>query len=167
MPLSIYFFVLIQLMVISYFDIKTKKIKNAWVFLNIGCYFIFCVIFPDYYQFNLITFFYPIVFLFVGFFLFVVKIMGSGDTKYLCSFYLMIPSHLHEKTLLSLIILTVVFGITVLIFNTIKDAKKIVYAFRYNQLNLIRGVYGKKLTFAPVIFLTWILFGWNIKTLLK
>jgi prepilin peptidase CpaA len=63
MPLVVYIFVTIQLIVVSYVDLKIKKISNMWSLLNIGLYFLLLFIFPNEYYFSLNTFIFPTIFI--------------------------------------------------------------------------------------------------------
>ncbi len=166
-PIILYIFLLCQLIVISYLDLKYKKILNLWSLLNIvifiGCLFIY----PTEYKFSLITFFYPLAWLFVGFFLFAIKIMGGGDSKYLFSLFLLIPESFHEPYLMKLIYSTVVVGLFLLIFNTLRKFDTLKIALLTRDIKQVKTIYGTRFSFAPVIALSWMIFGWEIRSVLK
>ena len=98
-----------------------------------------------------------------GFILFIFKIMGGGDSKYLSSFYLLIPYHLHEEAFSALLVATLFIGGSVFMKNILENLDRLIVAFRTSNLSLIKGVFGKKFTFAPVIFVSWLWFGWTIR----
>ena len=163
MPVVLYIFILIELIIVGYLDFKYKKIKNFWVLVNLGLYLLALWIFKDYYFFNLKTFIWPFGFLFVGFLLFVLKIMGGGDSKFLFSFFLIIPENLHELFFMNLIYATTVVGLLMLIFNTAKNFDKLKLAYVYRSLQYVKDVYGHKFAYAPIVGLSWVLFGWDIR----
>lgn len=162
-PLTLYIFTLIEIVIVGYLDFKYKKILNIWTLVNIGVYFLSLFVFKDYFSFNISTFMWPLGFLVVGFLLFVLRIMGGGDSKFLFSFFLIIPEYFHEVFFLNLIYATIVVGVLMIIFNTTKNFDKLKLAYQYKNLRYIRDVYGTKFTYAPIIALSWILFGWDIR----
>jgi len=166
MLISLYFFLLIELVAVSYIDLLTKKISNAWFFLNI-LVFIFLLVFTSgLYDLNIDTFFYSTVFFAVGLFLFIFRIMGAGDSKYLVSLFILIPVNMQETALMCLLYTTIIIGGSHFIVNSIKNFDKIKEALREKKFDLLKGAYGKKFSFAPVILISWIWFGWKNKNLI-
>ncbi len=166
-PLTLFIFLSIELLIISYIDLKERKISNYWSILNLLAFLICLFVYPNIYEFSLNTFFYPFAWLFVGFFLFALKVMGGGDSKFLFSFFLMIPENFHEPFLMKLIYSTVVVGLFLLIFNTIRKFDILSVAVMTKDTSQIKRVYGTKFSFAPVIALSWMIFGWEIRSILK
>ena len=158
---SIFFFILLELSVVSYADLMYKKIKNIWSVLNILIYAVFIFLIPGAYFFSFGHLFYPIVFLFVGFFLFAIKIMGGGDAKFLATLFLLIPTYFHDKFLLLLLYSTVFVGVTMFIYNCYSNWSTIKLAWGHRDIKLIKGVFGTRFTYAPVILLGWIWLGWE------
>lgn len=158
-PLSVYLFLLIQLTAVAYLDFLHKKISNNWPLLNIVVFVVLLIIMSDTYSFRVDTFFYSIAFLVVGFGLFTLKIMGAGDSKYLFTFYLLVPSTAHEDAFLCLIYSTLIVGTLTLATNLIKNMETIKASLRTGELMMIQKIFGKKLAFAPVILLSWLWFG--------
>jgi prepilin peptidase CpaA len=165
-PIAIYLFILFELLIVSYGDVKTQKIPNLWAIINICAYLILVFILPTHYSFNFSTFIYSIAFLFVGFFLFLIKIMGAGDSKYLFSFFLLIPASLHEVTLQYLLLSTVLIGVFMLINNIFKNFDKIILSLKNKDRAGLRGCFGTKFSYAPVILVTWIMMGWHLNILI-
>lgn len=158
-PTVIYFIILIQLLFISYVDVKTRKISNIWPIINI-ILFIFCLfIFPDIYKASWEVFIYPVVFILVGFVLFVLKIMGAGDTKYLSSFFLLVPLGGQDIMFIQLAYSTLVVGVILFAYNSIVNFKKIKSAIVLKNVQLIKNAYGKKFAFTPVICISWFMMG--------
>jgi prepilin peptidase CpaA len=150
---------MVQLIVVSYGDVKDQKIPNFWTYLNIASFIILIFSYPEIYEFKFQTFFYSLVFLFVGFLLFLLKIMGGGDSKYLAAFYLLIPLNLQENAILKLLISTVIIGAFFLITNFAKSFDKIVQHLKNNEAHMLKNYFGTKFSFAPVILLSWIWLG--------
>ena len=158
---SIYFFILLELAVVSYADLLYKKIKNHWSVLNIVIFLVFLVILPNGYRFEYDHFVLPLIFLGVGFFLFVVKIMGAGDSKFLSTLFLLVPPFLQYEFLLLLLYVTIFVGVLMLGLNGYNGRKILYEAFIYKDISRIRSVFGTKFTYAPVILLAWIWLGWE------
>lgn len=163
MPFVVYLYLAAQILLVAYQDLQTKKISNRWPIINLGFFVFFILLFPEYYKFEISTFIWPIAFFVAGFFLFVLKIMGGGDSKYLTTFYLLIPVNYHEEAFFALAISTILVGSSIFINNILKNIDLIMMAFRTRDLLAIRSIFGKKFAFAPVIFISWIWFGWKIR----
>ena len=161
LPIVVYLFISIQLLFVAYIDFKTKKISNMWMLINSVFFIILTLIFPDIYKWNLQVFIFPMAFLFVGFVLYILNIMGVGDSKYLSSLYLLVPLHFQETTFIYLLYATILVGSTLLVFNTLKHLDIIVIHFRMKDITGIKRIFGKKFTYAPVIFIAWMWFGWQ------
>lgn len=162
-PISVYIFLLIELIGVSYIDLKQRKISNYWPIINLLLFIIFLIIFPDQYIFQLSTFIYPVVFLFVGFILFVLKIMGAGDTKYLFSFFLLIPKEIQDHFFVSLLWMTIIIGLSSLLITIAHNLKGIFFAFQTYNLDGVKKIFGQKFPYAPVILLSWVWIGWYFR----
>ena len=162
MPSTIYIFIFIRLLAVSIGDIFTKKIPNAYAILNICLFFVFLFIFRQHYvpSFQLVM--YSLIFLFVGFGLFLLRIMGGGDTKYLFSLFLLIPRSIQDMTFYYLLLSTLMIGTSFLIMNVIKNFGKIRTALMTRNFPELKNCFGTKFSFAPVIFVAWGLVGWKI-----
>ncbi len=159
-PQSVYIFLLIELVAVSYLDILHRKVSNLWPILNLLIFVIVVTIVPDVYKFELKQFFYSIAFLIVGFSLFLLKVMGPGDTKFLFSFFILIPVSQHETAFLGLLYLTILMGSSLFLYNSYQNRKKISEAIKQSDISAIKEIYGTKFPYAPVILLSWIWFGW-------
>jgi len=159
-PLIVFIFVAIQLLFVAYIDFKIKKISNLWIAINFIFFVALCFLFPGLYIFKIQTFIYSIIFLFAGFMLFSLNIMGGGDSKYLSSLYLLVPLSYQENVFLYLLYTTIIVGSSLLLFNLIKNADKIYILMRGHDVIGIKKIFGKKFTYAPVIFISWMWFGW-------
>jgi prepilin peptidase CpaA len=156
-----------QLLVVAYIDFKSKIISNIWMLINFIFFCLLTWIFPGLFAWKVATFIYPLAFLFVGFGLYFLKIMGGGDSKYLSSLYLIVPYSFHEKVFLFLLYTTVIVGSSLLLFNLIKNFDRIIILAKTNDITGIKKIFGKKFTYAPVIFISWMWFGWQNLAFLK
>lgn len=160
-PLIVFIFVSIQLLVVAYIDFKFKTISNVWFLINSIFFIVLTFLFPQMYVYKISMFIYPIAFLVVGFGLFILKIMGGGDSKYLSSLYLLVPLQYHETVFVFLLYTTVIVGSSLLLFNLIKNFDRIVLLLKIHDVAGIKKIFGKKFTYAPVIFISWMWFGWQ------
>jgi prepilin peptidase CpaA len=160
-PMVVYIFVAIQLLVVAYVDFKTRKISNMWLVVNFLFFCLLSLVFPTIYSWSLQVFLFPLAFLFVGFALFILNVMGGGDSKYLASLYLLVPLSFQETTFTYLLYATVLVGSTMLLLNLLKNLDIIVIHFRMGDIAGIKKIFGKKFTYAPVIFIAWMWFGWQ------
>lgn len=163
MPLPIYLFILIELICVAWADIRTNKIVNMWSVLNLIFFLVLLMVSPDYYFFKLDTFIYSSVFLLVGFIFFLIRIMGGGDSKFLFTFFLIVPGALQEQTFEYLLISTILVGTFVFITNVAKNFDKLKYSLRIGDMKSVKSCFGSKFAFAPVILIAWIWVGWKIR----
>jgi prepilin peptidase CpaA len=162
MPATIYIFIFIQLLAVSIGDIFTKKIPNAYSILNIFLFFVFLFIFRQHYTPSLQLLLYSFIFLFVGFGLFLLRIMGGGDSKYLFSLFLLIPKTVQDIAFYYLLLSTIMIGTSFLLMNVVKNFAKIKAALQARNFLELKNCFGTKFSFAPVIFVAWGLVGWKI-----
>ena len=160
-PLPVYWFLAIELAAVSWGDIRTQKIPNAWSLLNLGVFVLLLIFLPDHYPLHWQTFVYSTVFLVVGFTLFLLRVMGGGDTKFLFSFFLLVPMAAQAETLVLLLLSTVLIGGFLFITNLSKNHEKIVTYLKSGYIKGIKDCFGTKFSFAPVILLAWIWVGWE------
>lgn len=162
MPLLVYCLIFIELIFVSWGDIKNKKIPNLWSILNILIFFIFIFTYSEIYSFTFKTLFFSFAFFFVGFGLFLLNIMGGGDSKFLASLFLLIPLTQQPIFLQVLLILTVIVGIILLTYNTLNNFEKIKTKIYLRDFGGFKEIYGSKFTYAPLIMVSWIVFGYIV-----
>lgn len=155
----IYFLILAELIVVSWIDIKIKKISNLWFLFNLILSLSLHIFNSLDYPFEWAALIYPVGWILVGFGLFVLGIMGAGDSKFLASLFLVIPPthqfQMFEKIMYS----TLVVGSVLLTLKIAKDFNKIkAYALSSYWKGLKESM-RSSFSFAPVILLAWILFG--------
>lgn len=163
MPWYIYGFVFFELAVVAWIDFKTSIISNYWFLINLVVFVVLTFLMPEIYKWGIKTFFLPAAFIFVGYMLFTLNIMGAGDTKYLFSIFVLIPYQSQDYALYTLIYSTVVVGVISFLINLYENIEKVTSAFKQKNIELIKGVFGKKFTYAPVILLSWVWFGYIIR----
>lgn len=166
-PITVYIFLSIQLLFVAYHDLKTRTISNFWLLINFFVYLNLLWIFPEIYFFNLYTFVFPLAFFVVGFVLFYLKIMGGGDSKYLSSMFLLVPVSYQDSTFTYLLYTTILVGSTLIVFNILKNFDKIIFMARVYDIGGIKRIFGKKFTYAPVIFIAWMWFGWQNRNVIN
>ncbi len=167
LPIVVYIFVSIQLLFVAYIDFKTQKIANMWVLINFLFFCLLSAIFPTLYIWSVQVFIFPLAFLFVGFALYMMNIMGGGDSKYLSSLYLLVPLEMQESVFTYLLYATILVGSTLLLFNLLKNLDIIIIHFKMKDIAGIKKIFGTKFTYAPVIFIAWMWFGWQNYKLLS
>ncbi|MBD64027.1 MAG: hypothetical protein CME62_02390 [Halobacteriovoraceae bacterium] len=158
-PAHMYVFILIEVIFVTYLDIKYKKIKNFWSLLNIILAIVLFVTLPQIYILSFVSFQYSIVFIFVGFLLYLLKIMGGGDSKFLASFFLIIPYEMQDLVFFYLLISTVIIGVLFFFRNIITKRVQLVAALKQKDLQGVKSCFGTKFAYAPVILITWIFTG--------
>ncbi len=163
-PWPVYLFILIELIVVSYGDIRTNKIPNLWSFLNLGAFATLLVVAPQYYSLEPQTFMYSGAFLFVGFILFLLNIMGGGDSKFLFTFFLLVPMPLQDRVFYYLLLSTVLIGTFLLIQNTLGNWNTLVNALKIKDIKTVKSCFGTKFSYAPVILVAWLWMGLSIKS---
>ena len=160
----VYYLVLVELVVVSWIDIRIKKISNYWSLFNllVGC--LLHLLYPEAYPWQLASILFPLGWLIVGFGLFLVGIMGAGDSKLLASLFLLLPLKLQVPMLEKMIYSTVVVGIVMLLFKFARDFQKIkAYAFTSYWKGFFEAI-RSRFSYAPVALLAWLLLGvhlWN------
>mgnify|MGYP001562564775 CR=1 FL=1 len=159
-PATVYFFLLIELAAVAYIDLAHKRIANIWPALNLVLFGLFLVFMGETYLLAWGTVYYSVVFFVVGVVLFAIKIMGAGDSKFLFSFFLLVPVAYQESALLCLLYSTVAIGGSLFLVNCWMGRRRIIEAWKSSNIAPIRGILGRKFAFAPVILISWIWFGW-------
>ena len=160
-PWPIYIFIFLELLFVTIGDIKYKKISNLWSILNIFLAIVLFILFPKIYVFGFESFQFSIVFLVVGFLLFLLKIMGGGDSKYLASFFLITPTASQDLIFYFLLISTVIVGMLFFFRNLIEQRLKLIESIKQRDVDGIKSSFGSKFAYAPVIMVTWLLIGVN------
>lgn len=156
LPLPVYIFGLVQLLSISWIDVKTQKISNWWILVNLIVYVALIFIYPNVYSFDVATWLYPLGFILVGFPLFLLGIMGAGDSKFLAGLFLIIPVGLQHMFFLKLVGSTISCALILLTIRVIRNYKLVVWVFKTTQWSELKQLRGSRFSYAPVILLAWL-----------
>lgn len=144
-------------------DIRTNKIPNFWSILNLLTFPLLYLLLPEHYAIDLDTIIYPLAFLLIGFILFLLKIMGAGDVKFISTFFLLIPNEKKEALFTLLLVSTIIIGGFIFLTNLIRNFNEINRALRINDVKAVKMYFGTKFSYAPVILMAWLWMGWNLK----
>lgn len=163
MSLIVFCILLLELIIVAILDFHTKKIKNVWSLINIVISVIFFV-FLDSHILTMNTLLYPVSIFIIGYILFSLKIMGGGDVKFLSTFFLMIPLKFHENFLYILLLSIISTSVILIILKCLRNYKQVIDAIFKKRIDLILEIIFKKSwnVFAPLICLSWIMFGQGI-----
>ena len=162
MPLSAFLILGIQILIVAIIDFRTKKISNIWPIMNIMIFILAKIFFRDTLPFSWDILLFPLGILAIGFVLFLLKVMGPGDSKYLFSLFLLIGTSEQKTLFLCLIYVTILVGSILLILHIIQNFGKIKMAFKLASWAPLKGVFGTRFTFGPLILLAWVWYGWEI-----
>lgn len=157
MNLYLYLLLLLELFVVSFIDVRTKKISNLWSLLHILVFAGMCIFAGELPE--AAHFIFPLGMVIAGFVLFVFHIMGAGDSKYLASLFLLIPTPLHMPFMEKILIVTIFVGSILLLMKFVKSAAKIRAYLATFYLKALRAEIHSRFSYAPVILVAWILFG--------
>lgn len=156
---AVFGLILAELISVSWIDLKTQKISNKWLLVNILFAIILYLGFRDTYQFHWEIFIVPLGFIVVGFLLFIVNVMGAGDSKYLASLFLLIPSELHFPFFEKILLTTIFVGGIFLIYKIVKNFPQFRAYLVSRYWSGIRSIIKSRISYAPVILLAWMLLG--------
>ncbi len=157
MNLYLYLILLLELFVVSFIDVRVKKISNLWSIAHILIFAgmsIYSGTSPE-----ITHFIFPLGMIVTGFVLFVFHIMGAGDSKYLASLFLLIPTPLHIHFMEKLLTVTIFVGTILLMMKFVKSAAKIKAYLTTFYFKALRAEIHSRFSYAPVILVAWILFG--------
>lgn len=148
---------LVELLVVSYIDIRTKRISNFWSAAHFVLFLLLSVINQDWPSGT--HYIFPAGMIIVGFGLYVFHIMGAGDSKYLASIFLLVPTPFHMLFMEKLLTMTIFVGTILLIVKFVKSAAKIKAYLMTFYLKALKSELSSRISYAPVILVSWILFG--------
>ena len=158
----LYYLILIQLLVISWIDLKKKKISNFWAIGNLLLALTIYLFMPATYPFTWEVLLFPMGFIGGGFLLFLLGVMGAGDSKYLASLFMLIPLEHHAIYFEKLLTATITVGALLLMQKLIVNFSKVrAYLFAYYWQGLKVAI-KSKFSYAPVILLAWILLRFQV-----
>jgi prepilin peptidase CpaA len=155
----VFFAITFQLLLVAWFDLRQKTISNNWPLINFALSLILYLAFPGGYPFTWNIFLFPIGFIVIGFLLFLMGIMGAGDSKYLASLFLIIPYQYHFAFFEKLLLTTIIVGGLLLILKVLRNFSTLrAYLWSHHWKGLKETI-RSRFSYAPVIFLAWIALG--------
>lgn len=158
----IFILVLMELLFVAWIDYKTEKISNRWVIVNAVASVVLHLTVRSLYPFSWEILLFPVGFIVVGFLLYLVNVMGAGDSKFLASLFLVIPPEYHLLFFSKLVISTIVVGICLLLIRIAKNGSTLKAYFVSHYWEGIKLTLKSRFSYAPVIFLAWIILGINL-----
>ena len=156
---AIFAVIMVELIIVGWIDLKTCKISNRWIIINIIISAGLHVAYKDIYPFTLETLIFPLGFITVGFFLYLLNIMGAGDSKFLASLFLIIPLQYHLMFFEKLVLSTVAVGATMLVFRIMRNARTLKAYYLSRYWAGIKETLRSRFSYAPVICIAWMLMG--------
>lgn len=154
--------VMIQLIIVGWIDFRTKKISNYWIMFNLFLSILFYLLNDQVYDMSWSVLIFPLGFIVAGFILYLLNIMGAGDSKFLASLFLLTPTK-YQIILFEKIILSTIFTGGILIIFRLYNHRKEILAFTMNHhWKGIRDIIRSRFSYAPVISVAWILLGREI-----
>ena len=158
----IFSLIFIQLMVVAWVDFKTKKISNYWLIINAVASLVLHLTVPSLYPATWEVFLFPGGFIIIGFFLYLLHVMGAGDSKYRASLCLVIPLEYHLIFFSKLVLSTILVGLSLICIKIIQNAAKLKAYFISHYWVGIKQLMKSRFSYAPVIFLAWLMMGINL-----
>ncbi len=163
MSLSILFGpIFLELLVVGWIDFKTKKISNKWSFVNLLLGAIFHSSFRSLYPLTWEIFIFPLGFIVIGFLLYLIGVMGAGDSKYLASLFLIIPLEYHLLFFRKLVICTILTGGILLVIRVFKERRQLKEFLYTKYWSGITATVRSRFSYAPVVTLAWLLVGFDV-----
>lgn len=158
----VYGVILVELLIVGWIDIKQKIISNYWILANLTLSIVFHVTLNELYPVTWEILIFPMGFIIIGFFLFLMGVMGAGDSKFIASLFLLIPLEYHMMFFEKLILSTMVTGFILLAWK-IAHNRVILKTYVFSQYWAgIKETIRSKFSYAPVLVIAWILLGLKI-----
>ncbi len=162
MALSFYGLVLLELFIVAWVDIRSRRISNGWALANICIAPVLYFIAAPFYPLSWEALIFPLGFIVIGFLLYLLKIMGAGDSKFLASLFLLVPLEYHLPLFEKLVVSTAITGALLIIYRSFLNRGSLRAYVLTGQWAGVRQVLRSRFSYAPVIALAWILWGLNL-----
>lgn len=159
MTAVIYCLLFTELVWVGWTDLQTKKISNGWILVNAVLAFVFYLLKTPSYEFSWGIFIFPLATLLVGFILFLIDVMGAGDSKFLASLFLTIPIDGQNIFLKKLILSTIITGTLLLAYRIFKQGPILKAYLISRHWGGLKKMIGSRFSYAPVIGVAWLLLG--------
>jgi len=156
---AIFFIFVVQLLIITFIDIKTAKIYNVWPIFNIIFFIIIQFLDQKIIFLSIDKILFVVCFLAVGLILYLLKIMGGGDSKYLSSLFLITPNLWHEDLLIKLVSATIIVGSFSMLTNITRNKQQLINSILIQDYKSTFLALGGKFPFSTVILISWCWLG--------
>lgn len=153
---------LLELLTVSWIDFRRKKISNYWILCNLAFATILFSLGGPLYALNWNILFFPVGFVGFGFVLFLLNIMGAGDSKYLASLFMVTPFEYQFVFFEKMIISTIVVGSILIGLRFLKQRHEMIAFFVNRHWRGLRDLVKSSFSYAPVVLVSWILLGIEI-----
>lgn len=154
--------VLIELSVVAWIDLKTKKISNKWILVNLVASILLHIVASSLYPLSWEILVFPVGFIVIGFFLYLLHVMGAGDSKFLASLFLIIPLEFHLIFFEYLVYSSIVIGVLLFLKHIIKNGAHLKAYLISQYWAGLKQTLKSSFSYAPVILVAWIILGFNI-----
>jgi prepilin peptidase CpaA len=154
--------VLVELLVVGWIDYKTQKISNKWILVNAVTAVILHIVASHLYPLSWNLLLFPVGFIVIGFLLFLVNVMGAGDSKYLASLFLLIPLEYQLLFFEKLVVSTIITGSILLTIKVITERERLKAYLLSRYWPGIKDTIKSRFSYAPVVTVAWILLGFNL-----
>ncbi len=149
----------IELLIVAVVDLQKKKISNLWPIFNFTLAICLMIGAPELYPLDYSLLIFPLGFIVVGFILFLMDVMGAGDSKFLASLFLIIPLDHQFLYFEKLVTVTLVVGSLMFIRTIVKNQMKIRAYFHNHHWKGFVELFRSRFSYAPVMFIAWLLLG--------
>ena len=163
MSAAIFILLLLELLAVSWLDLKSRKISNLWSLVNLLLVALLVAFLPEIYPLGWELFRIPLLFFGGGYVLYLLGVMGAGDVKYLTSYFLLIPPVFHQMAFFCLLYTTMAVGLVLLVLRGAKNFDKMVLSALFREGGFLKGIWGAKVAYSPIVLVSYLWLG--IKTL--
>jgi len=158
-PVFVYCLILFELFTVAWIDFRTEKISNKWILVNLIGSVILHLTLGSYYLLSWEIIIFPLGFILFGFLLFLINVMGAGDSKFLASLFLLIPLALHTLFFEKLVLATLVTGLILFLYRIAKNGSKLKAFLHSHHWQGVKETLQSRFSYAPVILLAWLVLG--------
>lgn len=155
----VFIIILIELLIVSWIDLKKKKISNVWFIVNLAICAGFHLLMPSLYPLSWEIILFPLGFVLIGFFLFLFHVMGAGDSKFLASLFLIVPLEYHLSFFSKIVSATILIGLLLILVSLFKNGSKLKAYLIGQYWEGIKETIKSRFSYAPVILIAWFMFG--------
>lgn len=157
--LTLFLFMMVELAIVSFVDLKTRKVSNLWSLFHLGVFSLLTIFNIINSSFDWNDLLIPLAFLLGGYLLFYFNIMGAGDVKFISTLLLLLKESQQLDFLFYLATITAFIGGTLFLLNLFKNREKVFVFLGIKDKKIIENVFGKKFPYIPLVLIAWIGLG--------